>query len=661
LLNSKSVSTTSVLASVAIAHPKVIEKLIFPVLKIKEVYKWDLIRCTHEHGLNHASFIYEDLKIPFAQEERINSDKLPHRQKDLESLVTTLQTSGHWDDINSILDGFYQQVDREPLWSLALNRMDFRKYVVDKSIEPIKEGYVALRPKIDEDLKEMVNINNQEMELGTSASNMTTWSRKIFENQDKIEKDVEKWKYYFKEYSDVIDKSRGFIKFMTDPTHLAAIGIRDFFENLDKKHQDWCIKKLLDVLIAKISEDDPFKASDIPALYYKEAFDIIPLILTRNVSKSTKIYVKELLYSGLLHLNNNKHIAQEFRKSFREKLWDIDEKYANDCFYALLLYAKIWKAKPVYVDASSFKDKKNLQKIEEDLFKKVLTNDVKIEISDISFNEYSHWFIGYALTIIPFNTDNTLYHDFYKKVFYLLYSEMSKQERGHDDRKIEYIDIKHEFQIHFAHYLLCQPVDKSTQVLIEILSFVINNSKEKRSFDALEFVQGILKYIIIIEDHNRYETFPVLWETFGKCIVDSGKSYFINYLFLSIEWNSNSEDWYPLKYMKSFYEKYIPLYGHQDIEAVANLFAHIGTKELLPEGIVWLSTALKKCLNPLEELQKNNCLFYCEKLSQRLYYRNLTEIKASKELRDEFLYLLDNMLNVGSSLAFIIRDRIIAA
>jgi hypothetical protein len=100
--------------------------------------------------------------------------------------------------------------------------------------------------------------------------------------------------------------------------------------------------------------------------------------------------------------------------------------------------------------------------------------------------------------------------------------------------------------------------------------------------------------------------------------------------------------------------------GNNDIRSVVRLLSGIGTTVLLPDGIIWLKDVIDNTPDPLVELSESNALFYSERLIQKVYYRHLNEIKAHQELRESYLHFLDIMINLGSSLAFIIRERVIS-
>ena len=90
------------------------------------------------------------------------------------------------------------------------------------------------------------------------------------------------------------------------------------------------------------------------------------------------------------------------------------------------------------------------------------------------------------------------------------------------------------------------------------------------------------------------------------------------------------------------------------------LLSGIGTKSLLPDGMVWLDAAFASSPDSIQELTDSDTFFYSEKLIQRVYNLYLRDVKSNSEIKRSFLFFLDTMVNAGSSLAFIIRERVVS-
>ncbi len=659
LKNSTSVATTAVLASVATAYPRQIGKLCFPILKVKEFYRWDLHRCAVEH----SSLAPYEQDIPFAQEERFNANKLPHRKHNLETLITNLQVGGYWEEINQIIDNFQNTVDPEDkLWKLALNSMDIRKYEVDNSIEPPEKNQIPVKPKINEDLREIVEESQQDFELINKASGTWNWAKKVFDGENDVEISSEKWKTEYQNYLEIKDIEHDITRLFGDPTYLAAIGIKFFHTDLSKENLDWCIYVLLQVLMERIVNNIRQDHLAITTPFFEPAIQTVPLILSLEIDDETRHQTKEVIFLSLLHL-----ITHEMEYPFggiRNKLWEIDNDFANACFAGMIEYAKLYKQKWRYsFPPSSEEEIRYFEEFfseEQKLVKRVCENQIELNIENLSFETHSHWFLVFAALIIPFNSSNGLHISFTKQIFALLFKKLTEDRRSLNHDISAYLTTSHKYQEYFARFLLEQSPSEAKTLFSEILDYVYRQS-DRHKYEAVEFVERILERLILEEDQLHSGNLWNLWEELESKIRKSEKTYFISYLFLSLRWwNSDATDWPPLQGKKSYFKGLIIGLGHFDLKSVAKLLAGIGTEKFLPEGLIWAKIVLANNPDTLKELNDSDTFFYCEKLIQRTYYKHLGDIKSDNILKESLLFLLDSLVNLDSSIAFIIRERVIS-
>lgn len=656
LKNSSTVATTSVLASVALAYPSRVNKLCFPILKVKEFYSWDIERMVGDL----APFAVSDSHIPFAQEERHKSNQLPHRKLMLEGLVTKLQVEGYWNQINDILDDFQSKAKQEDkLWKLALSRMDIRKYEVDDSIRALEKNVILIKPRIDKELSKIVEENQKNQKLANKAIRITTWAEEVYQDQGSTENLLEKWREQFLNYQKISDIENECAKLFADPTYLATIGIRDLHRQLTQEEVNLCVGIILAVLIERIIGN--IKQSHYSKNAILPVLQSVPSILSLQLDHETKEEAKEAIFLSLLHLVT--HQMEYPFESIRDKLWTIDKEFAHSCFAGMLEYAKLRKQRRYYPRQSA-KSEKQLQEFfreEGELAIRVCNNKIELDIANLSFETHSHWYLGFAAQIIPFDTLHNIHTFFIKNIFQLLFQLLDENGKDWQHDITEFLDTIRDFKQYLARFLLSQPKQPSKALFSEILDHIFVEGEENVSYKAREFIQEIVDAIIMTEYQLKSPRFWDLWEVLESKIRTSKNQHCISYLFLSHRWwNSDAEDWSPLKNKKLYFRKLITELGHYDIGSVIKLLAGIGSKRLLPDGLIWLKIALDNCPEPLQELKNSNTFSYAEKLIRRVYYRYLKDIKGNRELRDSFLYLLDKMVNLGSSLAFMVRERVIS-
>ena len=657
LKTSKSVATTSVLASVAMAYPERIGELCFPILKVKEFYSWDVQRLVGDlHPLAPM-----DREIPFAQAERHKSNQLPHRKFMLESLVTKLQIGGHWDEINAILDNFINAADQDDkTWKLALNRMDIRKYEIEATEETLEKNQLIVKPKIDHDLVEMVNEAANQSESANKAAYNTTWSIKVYEGKEKIKNTFAEWQNVYQSYRELTTLGVDFIRPFESPNYLAAIGIKLFHSSLSDEELNWCIDTITTILGKAIQAN----LQDYPqsVVFLEPVIQTVPLILSLEISEEKRKEIKEIIFLSLLFLN--RHEMEYPYEGIRSNLWSLDYDFANSCLAGMIEYAKIHKERKFYPPQSEEKKKywsKHLRKVSK-LTDRVCKIEAEVNINGLSFETHSHWYLGYAALIIPQDTKSSVHIQYINTVSMLLLEIQDKGREKHIDLS-QYIHTELNFREYLAQFLLKQPKNISQELFSGILDYLYRDRDGKPYFryESTKYIKELLERIIIEEDKINSQTFWDLWETLENKIRTTGKRDFLSHLFLSIPWRaSETEDWQPLRQKRFYVRKLIIELGHNDIRSVVRLLSGIGTTVLLPDGIIWLREVINNIPDPLVELNESNTLFYSERLIQKVYYRYLNEIKAHQGLRESYLHFLDILINLGSSLAFIIRERVIS-
>jgi len=81
---------------------------------------------------------------------------------------------------------------------------------------------------------------------------------------------------------------------------------------------------------------------------------------------------------------------------------------------------------------------------------------------------------------------------------------------------------------------------------------------------------------------------------------------------------------------------------------------HIG-EQSLPDAFIRIAKRLQQG-DPRQMLRKGNTVFLLEVLLQRYVYRRPLELKRQPELREAVLFVLDLLVENGSSAAFRMRD-----
>ncbi|TSE03272.1 hypothetical protein [Aquimarina algiphila] len=248
LKNSNNVAVTSVLASVAMAYPKVIEEEMLPLFSIKEFYEWEITRSIKES----STLAPYDNDIPFAQKERSKLNQLPHRKKydrGLRDFIVdyqfTIKTMNK--DIHHLLDRLYKDLKKEDIqWRKILNEIDIRTYEV-KGLGKNQKGFL-IQPKYEKDIHEHINSFKEEHEAHSLSMNYANRISKAY--KEKGEMTFETWRKCYKHYS----KKKNLSLMWDRPITLAKVGLDNFSNTLIPKEKKWCIDTLLNSIVAIIKD-----------------------------------------------------------------------------------------------------------------------------------------------------------------------------------------------------------------------------------------------------------------------------------------------------------------------------------------------------------------------------------------------------------------------
>lgn len=654
---SRTVATTSVLASVAMAYPEIVNERAFPILMVKQFYEWDFIRKNSE---SHSLAPY-DSKISIAQKTRFKLNQLSHRKKDLTQLILELQNTKYEENIYSILDKFYDNCEDEDFyWKINLYKMDLRKYEVDQNLtESYEEDGVIIRPKFPNEIEKFINKKQEIQKYFNKSLELLNWSRKAYEDEEDIHISLERWQTEYDNYFDIMDSDNERAIHLADPICLAGLGIKNYHSEITEEQLKWCVKIILKAVQDKIVANVTDSNMENSTINLDTAIKTLPLILKFDLKEKFKNKAKKIIFFSLLHLI--RHEKEYPFEAYRKQLWDVDYEFTKSCWLGMIKYAKFHQQRDSYRHFDEEKQKiifEKRRKKEEKLFADVSNNELKIDLEDISFKIHSHWFLVFSTLLLPFSTTDCAHRKFIIKVCRLFYNMFNDEDcsytnSGHHKTSLEY-------QSYLAEFLLRQKKNEAKKMFEKILNMIFENNDSNLNNDAIDFIDKILEQIIWTQDKVQSNNFWALWRVLELKIRNSQNKNFISYLFLSMRWwNSQAKNWESLKGKKMYMKNLIINLGHYDIESVIKLLSGIGAETLLPEGIIWLKIALEETYLPKKELKKDTIYSNCEKLCEIAYNKHFKSIKENKKLKENYLYVLNKMIDLNNSVAFKIREEII--
>ncbi|MEO7264587.1 MAG: hypothetical protein ABIW38_06715 [Ferruginibacter sp.] len=666
---SSSVATTSVISSICQAYPLMVDEKLLPLFTHRKLISWDVSRFTgdfHPFNLMSSNEVFD--------KERLKSDKLPHRLKHnpgLKGFIVeyTFNIRVLNQQVFEIIDRHRELAEKDDFdWKKMLDDMDIRTWKITNQITDGDKTSFQIEPSYSEDVQEHMDVLKAPFE----ESNRNAGFKLLLLNVEKKDKKItiEQWREIFLHYKQL----KEFIFHEHTPGLLAAVGIRDIWNELTIEEKEWSVVTVIEIANKLIKKQHkPYNFSlDISPFDDDAIMNVIPLLMTLpELQKSVKQI--ELLIINLLttHFQLNDSAYSKFLTSFNNNLWRISADKASKYFIGLIGFAKFNKENPFYIDhryteaqINSYSKKLN------SFLNKIYKGRVNVECDKINIPEYSKWILQKTIAIIPNLNPPEKCLDFLKRMIDI-YIDKEVDGRKSGD---------YESRIHEIRVLL---TDKISNIIFwninsvggELMEYFLNKIHDlttlsialKGRNEIFLFFRGTIRNIIIIADHNlpteepeksqlTLSSFQNTWQKFEEILSVQKIPLFADLLLLEIEWNDNASSWRPIENMRDFLERNIKKYGVSNPQAVVNILSHIGDKTLMPQGINLLADIFKTTTNTKLILSYK----HSEKLMHRVYENHLTEVRNNNELFTNYLWMLDEMTTQGSSDAYWIREFLIS-
>jgi hypothetical protein len=181
LENGTSTLTTAVAASVVAAHPHAFTAQFLRLARCPDFFLADRRRSAGER-MSLAVLGGQDGLDKYRQKERTDSNNLPHRQLDLESVALKLQLEGKCrDEVFAALDEHIRKLESQPaserddVWRVALKRMDLRGL---KLGPPVGTGSYRILEiaDLDPDLAAKSKVAEERMAHANRRARLQLWA-----------------------------------------------------------------------------------------------------------------------------------------------------------------------------------------------------------------------------------------------------------------------------------------------------------------------------------------------------------------------------------------------------------------------------------------------------------------------------------------------------
>ena len=668
LKNSNNVAPLAVLTSVAMAYPEEVEEAMLPLLSVREFYDWDLHRAIKEH----SALAPMDNSIAFAEKERWESNQLPHRkqyQRGLGDFIVNYQFSVRKlnQQIHNLFDKLKASIkDDDLMWKKRLNEIDIRNWEVQPYDE--KLGGFVVQPKYEKEVIEHLASSQDYFGKQNTAIIYSGIISKAYEKKETIS--CEKWNECYKYYSNAENLDILYSR----PITLAILGLKEFSNAISVEQKKWCLETLFQSIITILQDtfDRNFELSKGYNLMEKEiALSSFHLLMINAEDDEDKNgIIATMIYMLFARFHN--HEIDKITQYVREIFFKLFPNEAKRVWLGLIKYSNYKKANSKnfrYQNEDELKDAKNneakfVQEVSSD-------KDLKLDITEINLEKSEGYLLARAFVITPYDTSDKDFTDFINHILPMVLDELTKEEDYSYNINGESRQFHHESISGIKQYLANLFLEANFDFSKSIFTMLVNSL----SINAqIEFVNTTLDYFVLKLydngnlkiDQAKYSqqqnNFWNLWEVLFELIPNDGTHPLIQKLLLDIRYllwdyqgSPNENNWGVLNGKKEFYKKMFLEKGKSNASSVINVFSTIGGKEFLPEGISWLTDVFKSNHTTSVTLTSVSS----SRMIKGLFYNHISKIKSDKTLIDDYVWILNRMVDLGSSEAYLFRENVI--
>ncbi|TAM50784.1 MAG: AAA family ATPase [Nevskiaceae bacterium] len=685
LQRSDSAALAAVVASVATAHPHQSGEALLVLLSAQDYIEIDRSRMASEHQTESLTGLFP---IPRAEnkiyeEERKKSNALPHRKHDLEVAITNLQLGPLAPRVHAIIDSYIAALpepdkrnEHDLTWQLALHRMDFRQYDVapDQPAageSPAADGegppknYIRLEPKPPApEVQQLIDESTKRMGEMNARLDVYMWGLQIFQHEAGSA-DPARWREKLASAkgmdrtADHPDNSRN------APGFVAAVCVRDHWDELLPEEKEWCI----DVICSEISRHaDEWGTIDrmqrFSMLADRPCAFVVPLLLSKPLTEAQTKRVRQVFIAALTHPIDE--VRWYAIWGMKDKVWAAHPALAlravNTIATEAALADRDWNAEekkrydkrrtPDRISAAAAADVRGRFWTEGEIAEDA---HVRFDITEV-FGAEAHAKVLAILGQVP---NEPLAVAAHRRASEDLVECWNREYDRSSDRRDRNFEREQAISDRIQQFVMRASDADSEHVLQPILEAVDRHPRE---------VHNVIQGFTSREDSNpNTPHYWFLWNLFAERVkrakwlahLDGEHphgSEALSTIFLTSWWKDDVRHWQSLEgyahNVDALFDALPPVWIVLD--SYVRFLYHIGERSM-PAAFVRIANALRR-ENPADMLRESNTVFMLEILLQRHVYARPLELKRDPALREAILYVLDVLVESGSSAAFRMRD-----
>jgi hypothetical protein len=685
LRHNDNAALTAVVAGVATAYPHASGETLLALLSVRDFITLDRSRMVNESQMSAMDGMFPTLRADHQIYERINKEAnaRPHRTHDLEAAIANLQFGPYAERVQALFDKHLaalpaiEQQDRDDkLWRLAIHRMDFRQYTRSEVSIPATsatEGtpseppkrYIRFDPKpVDADVQALVDEGAERTSTMNARLGLLMWGLHAFQRQSG-KHDPAQWSARLAE-AQAMDREADEEDFSRHgPGLVAAVCIRDRWEEMTQEQCDWCVDVVCSEVLRHADDADHMvRVQNNGMAADRAGAFVLALLLGKPLALAQTQRVRMAFAAAMTHPVDE--VRSYATWSIDETVWSINRALALRCINAIAGQAAIIDAAQKTEEARRYDKRRKL-----DTIIPAATADIRARfwqdgaIADDAYVtlDVSDWFGVDALKriLVIFGRvpqDPLAVACFTRAASALVDSWNSDDDRA--NRRSRDFHGESDISQRLQEFLLRTTPEAAQQVLAPILGAVDRHDRE---------LQTIMQGLTGMQDSNpNTPQYWFLWGLFADAVkraqwvprLDTDRhpsgSELLSAVFLTAYWKDDVRHW---RFLAGYAHLVDLLFEALPPSAIVlddytRFLFHIGERSL-PGAFVRITDALQRG-DARKMLSKSNTVFMLESILQRHVYGRPLELKRDSRIRDAVLFILDWLVEMGSSAAFRMRD-----
>lgn len=684
LRRSDSAALAAVVASVATAHPHRCGETLLVLLTVRDYVELDRDRMAAEYHGHGMSRLFPTLNVDHKiyEQERERSAELPHRRMDLQAAIANLQIGPLAPRVHAVLDRHLEALppvaarDRGDLfWHLALCRMDLRQYEITASPreqegaaalpaddEPSK-NYILLEPKAPPpELQEVVDEGERTYRETNARLSVYLWGLQIFQRRSGSA-DSSRWSEEIAAAQAMDREAEQPDSAHNAPGFVAAVCVRDHWGEMSPEQKDWCV----DVVCSEITRQAASweridRMQRFPMAANRPCAFVVPALLCKSLTETQTARVRDAFVAALTHPIDE--VRWHAMQGIDESFWTANPAIALRAVNAIAAEAVAADEARHAENQHPYSRRRTPEQISAEaahntrqkFWGEGFADDAHVRL-DISkgYGAEASVKILTMLGHVPANPRAVSAFTCASNALVDCWDSNRDRSTGRSrnfHREAATSDCIQRF------VMLASAAD-AERVLQPILDAVDRHPRE---------VHNVIQGLTSFEDsHQNTAHYWHLWSLFAERVKRATWLAYLNgehpqgsevlsTIFLTAWWKEGVRHWRSLDgyahHVDQLFDALPPSWVVLD--SFLRFLYYIGERSL-PAAFVRLAGSLKRGNAP-DMLRKSNTVFMLEVLLQRHVYARPLELKRDRELCEAVLFLLDTLVEAGSSAAFRMRD-----